>query len=223
MTSPDEMIAEATGRTFQAICRLRPDLLHDRYLQRDLSEIVGATHATIALAIAGAVEKITARMAQAQDEQELPPEEVLKRKIDRLTEISRVTELMLSNETQKLLRSLPEERRDELRAYGKSRLVALGWPDKATRGPDSGRTVARGADHAERRQSQPVAPTVAPADDPEAYLKRLDRELGQITNPDELPDAWERLAPDHVLDTLFPPDKEEALGIYRRHERRLEP
>jgi len=223
MTTPDEMIAEATGRTFQALCRVRPDLLHDRHLQRDISEIVGSAHATIALAIAGAVEKAVARLAEAHEERELGPEEALKRRIDRLNDISRVTELMLSEDTQKLLRSLPEERREALRAHGKARLVQLGWPGNGQNGPQGGKNVARGADHAERRQSPPVAPSVSPADDPEAFLKRLDRELAQVTEPDTLPDAWERLCPDHVLDTLFPPDKEEALGIYRRHERRLAP
>lgn len=57
-------------------------------------------------------------------------EEELKQKINKAKTINAVTDLMLHADTQKLLSSLPEGIRDEIRDFAKSRLVELGWPTK---------------------------------------------------------------------------------------------
>ena len=56
--------------------------------------------------------------------------DAIKRKIDKAGSINAVTDLMLLPETQKSLNELPSAVRDEIRAYAKARLVALGWPSK---------------------------------------------------------------------------------------------
>ena len=57
-------------------------------------------------------------------------EEELKQKIKKAKTINAVTDLMLHADTQKLLSSLPEGIRDEIRDFVKARLVELGWPTK---------------------------------------------------------------------------------------------
>ena len=54
----------------------------------------------------------------------------LKRRIDEMTSIDAVTDLMLDAETQRTLGQMPSGTRDEVRDYAKARLVALGWPPK---------------------------------------------------------------------------------------------
>ncbi|KQO64630.1 trna delta -isopentenylpyrophosphate transferase [Methylobacterium sp. Leaf469] len=54
----------------------------------------------------------------------------LKRRIDEMTSIDAVTDLMLDTETQRTLGQMPPGTRDEVRDYAKARLVALGWPPK---------------------------------------------------------------------------------------------
>ena len=54
----------------------------------------------------------------------------LKRRIDTMTSIDAVTDLMLDAETQRSLGRMPPGTRDEVRDYAKARLVALGWPPK---------------------------------------------------------------------------------------------
>ena len=54
----------------------------------------------------------------------------LKRRIDEMTSIDAVTDLMLDTETQRTLGQMPSGTRDEVRDYAKARLVALGWPPK---------------------------------------------------------------------------------------------
>jgi len=57
-------------------------------------------------------------------------EDELKQKIKKAKTINAVTDLMLHADTQKLLSSLPEGIRDEIRDFAKARLVELGWPTK---------------------------------------------------------------------------------------------
>ncbi|TXM94703.1 trna delta -isopentenylpyrophosphate transferase [Methylobacterium sp. WL30] len=57
----------------------------------------------------------------------------LKRRIDEMTSIDAVTDLMLDTETQRTLGQMPSGTRDEVRDYAKARLVALGWPPKKSR------------------------------------------------------------------------------------------
>lgn len=55
----------------------------------------------------------------------------IKAKIDAATTVDAVSDIMLNPEAQKVLAEMAYDRRDELRAYAKARLVALGWPLKA--------------------------------------------------------------------------------------------
>ena len=58
-------------------------------------------------------------------------------------------------------------------------------------------------------------------DNPETVLKWIDTRLGQAT-ADDIEAIWtDECLP--YLETMFPPDKEEANGIYRRHEKRVAP
>lgn len=57
-------------------------------------------------------------------------EAALRKKIDDAKTINAVTDLMLSEDTQKKLQCLAEGIRDQIRDHGKQRLVALGWPTK---------------------------------------------------------------------------------------------
>lgn len=54
----------------------------------------------------------------------------VRRDVDRAGTINAVTDVMLSPKTQARLNDLSQPARDELRAYAKARLVALGWPSK---------------------------------------------------------------------------------------------
>lgn len=72
------------------------------------------------------------------------------------------------------------------------------------------------------------APPVAEASateisaDAETALKQIDEMLAAVTDGEELGRLWnEKIEPQ--IEGFFPPDKEEALGLYRKHERRLEP
>jgi len=56
----------------------------------------------------------------------------VKKKIDDAASVNAVTDIMLHQDTQKLLGSLDEGPREELRDYAKARLAALGWPAKKT-------------------------------------------------------------------------------------------
>jgi hypothetical protein len=60
-------------------------------------------------------------------------------------------------------------------------------------------------------------------DDPQAFLQRLDEECGKANDIDQLNEIWQTVCPLDVEDALFPPDREEAVGIFGKHERRLEP
>lgn len=75
-----------------------------------------------------------------------------------------------------------------------------------------------------RRERQHAAAAVAgmpePDTDPEAFLKWLDGALGKIETGAALEAFWnDHIAP--LENGLFPPDRDEAIGIYRRHEGRL--
>lgn len=69
------------------------------------------------------------------------------------------------------------------------------------------------------RRPKPAAATKA---DPEAVLQWIEKKLAAIASGDALEAFWN----DHIaprLDDMFPPDREEAHGIYRKHEKRLAP
>lgn len=58
------------------------------------------------------------------------------------------------------------------------------------------------------------------AKDPEGFLKWVDDKLAAVTDPDELNPVWDAHVEPRLKD-LFPPDQEEAIGHFRKHERRL--
>jgi hypothetical protein len=80
----------------------------------------------------------------------------------------------------------------------------------------------------EPQKDEPPAATVQKVgipdgkDNPEAFLKWVDEVLGAVEQPDALGDAWNEKIEVRCSD-LLPPDYEEAMNIYRRHERRLAP
>lgn len=57
---------------------------------------------------------------------------------------------------------------------------------------------------------------------PEDVLKWIEATLAAITEPEDLENIWvEKCEP--KLEGMFPPDQDEANGIYRKHEKRLAP
>lgn len=78
------------------------------------------------------------RQRQEQKRDDFPGEdaitrnitEALRAKINQAPSIAAVTDLMMSEDTQRSLADLPQEDRDSLRDFAKARLVALGWPGK---------------------------------------------------------------------------------------------
>lgn len=66
-------------------------------------------------------------------------------------------------------------------------------------------------------------PLVAPKDhDPVRLFRWIDGLLGTVKDADELETVWNaRVAP--KLIGMFPPDQEDAMGLYRKHEARFEP
>lgn len=58
--------------------------------------------------------------------------------------------------------------------------------------------------------------------DPESFLKWADELLAAITDPDELENTFNsEIEPRST--SMFPPDRDELSGIYRKHEDRLQP
>jgi hypothetical protein len=71
-------------------------------------------------------------------------------------------------------------------------------------------------------QPKPMASDSAPGGDPEPILKWIENTCASVESADELETVWnDSIAP--RVDSLFPPDQEEAMGIYRKHENRLAP
>lgn len=77
----------------------------------------------------------------------------------------------------------------------------------------------------DRRKTKPAADKTLRPDsetDPEAALKWVASALQAITDPDQLETIYnDKIAP--YVDTLLPPDQEEALGLYRAREQELAP
>lgn len=61
-----------------------------------------------------------------------------------------------------------------------------------------------------------------PTDDPEAVFKWIEGQLAPINDYAVAEAKWnDEIGP--LVDQMFPPDQEHCLGIWRKHERRLEP
>lgn len=68
---------------------------------------------------------------------------------------------------------------------------------------------------ADRAEGIPVA-----ADDPAAFIAWADERLGAVNDADALEPLWnEEIEP--RMTGMFPPDREEALAVYSKHEQRL--
>lgn len=65
-----------------------------------------------------------------------------------------------------------------------------------------------------------AAPVAATAISPDDLLKFIETTLAAVTDADALANVWnDTIEP--KLESAFPPDKDEAIAIYRRHETRL--
>lgn len=60
------------------------------------------------------------------------------------------------------------------------------------------------------------------AHDPEGQLAWIRTLLASVEDPDKLPEVWDARV-DPIYREMFPPDQEEAMGIYRARERELAP
>lgn len=112
--------------------------------------------------------------------------------------------------------TLPEDWQDILRLQCQEMLVDLQQREAkpADEMPDLPESLKREA-------PKPSAPEINERD-PEAFLRWADGLLGTVTDAENLETVWnDQVAP--RVEQLFPPDQEEAIGIYRKHERRLEP
>jgi hypothetical protein len=62
----------------------------------------------------------------------------------------------------------------------------------------------------------------SPATDMSAFIASLDEKCAAFGDIEDLEAHWnDAVAP--LIDTMFPPDQEECMGIWRKHERRLAP
>lgn len=124
---------------------------------------------------------------------------------------------------------LPPDWQDHLRLRFHERLVDLQQqasrpvtPSKADRPPaDDGMDIPAELD---RRKPKHANGNGRPEyeTDPEGALKWVESALLTITDPAQLETVWnDKIAP--FVETMFPPDQEEAIGLYRKRERELEP
>lgn len=68
---------------------------------------------------------------------------------------------------------------------------------------------------------EPDADAPSP-ENPEKMLEWIDSQLARVEKAEDLETVWnEKIDP--IVDKMFPPDREEAQGIYKHHEKRLEP
>ena len=108
------------------------------------------------------------------------------------------------------------------------------WKKKAEKRaevlPDDWREILSGR-YKEHREGlaakpKPAAATVADENDapgdPEKFLKWADGILAAVTDPGMLDPTWNYRIEPH-MQQLLPPDQEEVLGVFRRHEARLAP
>lgn len=75
----------------------------------------------------------------------------------------------------------------------------------------------------QRGKSEPQKATRPdPTTDPESFFKWIEAEMAPIQTYQEAETHWnDKIAP--LVENLFPPDQEHALGIWRKHENRLSP
>jgi hypothetical protein len=119
---------------------------------------------------------------------------------------------------------LPTDWQDHLRLRFQEKLVDLGQQASRPVTPSKQDTPANADIPAalDRRKAKPAEQRPEPETDPEAALKWVASALLAITDPNDLETIYnDKIAP--YVDTLLPPDQEEALGLYRAREQELAP
>jgi phage recombination protein Bet len=119
---------------------------------------------------------------------------------------------------------LPTDWQDHLRLRFQEKLVDLGQQASRPVTPSKQDTPANADIPAalDRRKAKPAEQRPEPETDPEAALKWVASALLAITDPNDLETIYnDKIAP--YVDTLLPPDQEEALGMYRAREQELAP
>lgn len=82
--------------------------------------------------------------------------------------------------------------------------------------------TAKAAPEAKPQQTAKIDDAPQPDTEPDQFLKWLDTKLQTFTDMEAMETYWN----DHIAprtDSMFPPDQEEAIGVYRKHEKRLAP
>jgi hypothetical protein len=119
---------------------------------------------------------------------------------------------------------LPTDWQDHLRLRFQEKLVDL--QQQSSRPVTPSKQDAPASDDIpaalDRRKPKPAEQRPEPETDPEAALKWVASALLAITDPNDLETIYnDKIAP--YVDTLLPPDQEEALGLYRAREQELAP
>ena len=84
------------------------------------------------------------------------------------------------------------------------------------------KTTRRDRQHAADAETKAKDGMPDPDADPNGFLKWLEERCAGIQNGTALETFWNTTV-DPMMEKMFPPDVEEAMGIYRRHEARLQP
>lgn len=116
---------------------------------------------------------------------------------------------------QATVKAFDEEHRaaaDSLLAKHRARFPASAAPP-----PPPGPSTPEAREIVESHPQRPIE-TV----DPERFLADADAQMAAAQDIDTLNEVWStQIEP--KLDDLFPPDREEAMGLFRKHERRVSP
>lgn len=121
--------------------------------------------------------------------------------------------------------TIPLDWQDHIRLRYQERLTDLKYhetkPNKDALGGEPGDAIPPGLKRTNGNGKKPL-PMPNPADDINIWLLWLDGKLTAISAGDALETYWnDTIAP--IVDQLFPPDQDAAVGLYRRHEERVAP
>jgi hypothetical protein len=119
---------------------------------------------------------------------------------------------------------LPVDWQDHLRLRFQEKLVDL--QQQSSRPVTPSKQDAPASDDIpaalDRRKPKPAAQRPEPESDPDGALQWVASALRAITDPDQLETIYnDKIAP--YVDTLLPPEQEDALGLYRQREQELAP
>lgn len=149
----------------------------------------------------------------------------LQREIDTATSRPQLKQWCLDNADR--IKVMPEDWQDILRLRAEEKMADLRQqetqPQQTIAPPvhDDGLDIPPELDRRKPKQAngngRPEYET-----DPEGALKWVESALLTIVDPEQLETVWnDKIAP--FVETMFPPDQEEAIGLYRKRERELEP